>query len=214
MAKGFLDEDTQKKIIIEPKKGYKTMKKLISDDGRIGVFMGGTATADLRANPGNASEAINRAFEESIVTNPDTTNLRKYFWEVDMSRPGNEFGTEIEEEKQSKGRDSAEESTTNHHVKFETAETSQSIKKCPSESVKGSDLLRSGISKETYLKYFESDDQDLSFVTQISPKLSSKGELYSAKNRLNQRFSDAFDNSKVNFSSSVRNKIKENRLSN
>lgn len=99
MAKGFLDKDTQNKIGIEPKNGYKTIKKMIKNDARIAVFMGGTATEDLITNPGNSSEIMNRVFEESIIFNPDTRNLRKYFWDVDMSRPGNEFGVEIEEER-------------------------------------------------------------------------------------------------------------------
>ena len=60
--------------------------------------MGGKATADLMTNPGASSEIMQMAFEKSIIFNPDTRNLRKYFWDVDMSKPGNEFGVEIEEE--------------------------------------------------------------------------------------------------------------------
>lgn len=102
MAKGFLDKDTQLKIKIEPKKGYKIIKKMLSDDSRIGAFMGGTATADLLTYPGNASEPMRRAFDEALVFNSDTRSLRKYFWEVDMSKPGNEFGVQIVEESKEK----------------------------------------------------------------------------------------------------------------
>jgi len=93
-----LDKDTREKIFLETKSGYKRVKKFISDDSRIGDFMGGKATDDLLINPGAASQEMINAYNEGIIISKDTRNLRKYFWEVDMSKPGNEFGVEIEEE--------------------------------------------------------------------------------------------------------------------
>ena len=97
MASAFLDKDTRGKITLKCKNGYKEIKKLVSEDARIADFMGGASKVCLLKNPGAASKNMNLAFEESLVSNPDTSDLRRFFWEVDMSKPGNEKGVDLKE---------------------------------------------------------------------------------------------------------------------
>ena len=38
---------------------------------------------------------MNLSFKNGLIFNPNTDNLRKYFWDVDMSKEGNEYGIDL-----------------------------------------------------------------------------------------------------------------------
>ena len=61
--------------------------------------MNGKAKEELLDNPGILSESVNWAIENGAIHNPDKTYLKKYFWDVDMSVPGNEFGVDNKNDK-------------------------------------------------------------------------------------------------------------------
>ena len=94
MARVLIDKDTQKKIYIESGKGLKTIRRFISDDARIPDFLGGQCRLGVLANPGLASGDLNNALCKLDIESVDTDNLKRYFWDVDMSKPGNWLGVE------------------------------------------------------------------------------------------------------------------------
>jgi hypothetical protein len=100
LAKKWLDKKTQKLIKIESKSGKKELLKFANDESIIPEFLGGKAKDELLDNPGIISETLNKAIKEGKVFNPDQRNLKKFFWDVDMSVPGNEFGVQPQQKKE------------------------------------------------------------------------------------------------------------------
>ena len=92
-----MDEGTQKKIIIESKYGLKTLKKYITNEDKIADFMGGKCNDIVTSNPGVASEIYKENLETLCLKPKQIGNLRKYFWDVDLSVPENYLGVEIKE---------------------------------------------------------------------------------------------------------------------
>ena len=98
MMKKWMDKSTAEKIFIVSGNGVKHIKKYIPNTHRIASFMGGDCQQDLFDNPGVVSKQLNQAIRSGNIFNSDTRFLRKYFWNVDMSVPGNEFGVECSSE--------------------------------------------------------------------------------------------------------------------
>lgn len=87
-----MDPETQKKIRIESGTGSKFMKTLISDKMRIPKFLKGKSEFSIHDNPGNVQAILNKIDSENLIFPTNYFHLRKYFWEVDMSRPDHLFG--------------------------------------------------------------------------------------------------------------------------
>ena len=98
MAKIWLNKKTAKKFIIESKKGSKTLLKVIGDTKIIPLFLGGECEIDLLENPGAGHIDMMTAFRDGEVVNKNVKFLKKYFWDVDLSKPGNEFGVKTDQE--------------------------------------------------------------------------------------------------------------------
>lgn len=94
MAKVWLDKASQKRIIIQSGKGLKKILEEIPDKGKIPHFLGGECKNALFDNPGAISKEIRTCLEKGLVSNPNHEDLKKYFWDVDMSVKGNEFGVQ------------------------------------------------------------------------------------------------------------------------
>lgn len=94
LVRKLLSKDTQKKISIESGSGLKTIKKFISDDARMPAFLGGACAQSLLSSPGVASKDLRAALSSLDVTLKRTHELKRFFWDVDMSRPGNWLGVE------------------------------------------------------------------------------------------------------------------------
>ena len=102
LAQSWISKESRKRIIIESKKGRTTFGKFNSKKENKLESLGGTSNICILENPGNCSKELNESIAKGIIVNPDTSNLRKYFWDVDMSKPGNEFGVKTEEPKKEK----------------------------------------------------------------------------------------------------------------
>ena len=59
-------------------------------------FLGGTATAPFFSNPGPISRDQVHILKHGIFLPKNTYLLRKYFWNVDLSKSGNEFWVEVD----------------------------------------------------------------------------------------------------------------------
>ena len=87
-----MDKSTQEKIIIENGSGSKIIRKLISDQEKIPKFLKGKCTISIMANPGVTSKILAKVKSENLIFAKDVYNLRKYFWDIDMSKEGHEYG--------------------------------------------------------------------------------------------------------------------------
>ena len=87
-----MDKTTQEKIIIENGSGRKKIKKLISDENKVPKFLKGKCTISVTANPGILSKVLSEVKKKGLVFETDVYNLRKYFWDIDMSKKGHELG--------------------------------------------------------------------------------------------------------------------------
>lgn len=94
----WLDKGTKNKIKIESGNGTELLMQMMGDEHKIPDFLGGKGTHDLRLNPGTASAELQRVVEQGLVLNEDTRDLKRFFWDVDLSKKGNEFGAKSTDE--------------------------------------------------------------------------------------------------------------------
>jgi hypothetical protein len=87
-----MDKATQQKIVIENGSASKLLKKLVGDPEKIPKFLKGKSTISVMSHPGNLSSVLKRIKAKGLIFPEDDYNLRKYFWDVDMSLPDNIYG--------------------------------------------------------------------------------------------------------------------------
>ena len=87
-----MDPTTQEKIVIENGSGRKYFKDYIPDPTKMPKFLKGKNTVSVLENPGTLSEIIKEIKTKNLIFPEDLTNIKKYFWDVDMSQKDHVFG--------------------------------------------------------------------------------------------------------------------------
>jgi hypothetical protein len=80
-----MDPVTQQKIVIENGSGRKYFKNYIPDPTKMPKFLKGKNTVSVLEHPGSLSEIMKKITQNHLVFPDDLTNVKKYFWDVDMS---------------------------------------------------------------------------------------------------------------------------------